>query len=390
MPRGAAVIPYEGKRGRVWRIKYVDAAGKQTMETVGAERDGVTRKVAEAELRERLVRVEKQSYRRPKPITFRQYAREWLTGCEGRRQWRPSTVKMRRLQVGRLIGFFGPMRLGTIRPTHVASYVTDQLGDYSPATVNGDVDVLFEILKTAKREELVDQNAAEGAERPRVPRRRWRILEPVEVARVAKALAHDQQAHAAFVTLVVTGIRRFELQALRWRDVDLVENVLRVRDSKTEDGIRSIALPPTLAEALWQWRRTTKFQGDDERVFCNQKTGGVYREEHFAEAFRAALAEAGIADYLRPLHDLRHTAITHDAAAGASPIAVMTKAGHASMSTTKRYLHLAGAVFRDEAAALEDRYGLSTPLSTHLSEPEPTSHDENGSNKPSAAPVNVN
>ena len=60
MPRGAATIRYAGKRGVVWRLKYVDADGKQVMETLGAERDGVTRKHAEAELRERLVRVEKK------------------------------------------------------------------------------------------------------------------------------------------------------------------------------------------------------------------------------------------------------------------------------------------------------------------------------------------
>ena len=47
-------------------MKYVDADGQQVMETVGAERDGVTRKQAEAELRERLVRVERRHYRRPK------------------------------------------------------------------------------------------------------------------------------------------------------------------------------------------------------------------------------------------------------------------------------------------------------------------------------------
>jgi len=56
-------------------------------------------------------------------------------------------------------------------------------------------------------------------------------------------------ARVAFLTLVLTGVRRFELQSLRWGDVDLVENVLRVVDSKTEDGIRSIALPSSLAEA---------------------------------------------------------------------------------------------------------------------------------------------
>jgi hypothetical protein len=63
------------------------------------------------------------------------------------------------------------------------------------------------------------------------------------------------------------------------------------------------------------------------------------------------------------------------AATGASPIAVMTTAGHASMQTTKRYLHLAGTAFHEEAAALEERLGLSTKGSTNLSAPEVTSED---------------
>lgn len=74
MPSGACVIEYAGKRGTVWRIKYPDADGRQVMETVGAERDGVTRKQASAELRERLVRVERKSYRRPRCLTFAEYA----------------------------------------------------------------------------------------------------------------------------------------------------------------------------------------------------------------------------------------------------------------------------------------------------------------------------
>lgn len=59
MPSGS-VIEYRGKRGRVFRIKYRDADGKQVQETIGAERDGVTRKQAASELRERQVRVERR------------------------------------------------------------------------------------------------------------------------------------------------------------------------------------------------------------------------------------------------------------------------------------------------------------------------------------------
>ena len=52
---------------------------------------------------------------------------------------------------------------------------------------------------------------------------------------------------------------------------------------------------------------------------------------------------------MRPFHDLRVTI------AGANPVALMTKAGHANMATTKRYLLLAGVVFAAEAEALERR-----------------------------------
>lgn len=49
MPSGACVIRYEGARGVVCRVKYRDAEGRQVQETVAAERDGVTRKQAEAD-----------------------------------------------------------------------------------------------------------------------------------------------------------------------------------------------------------------------------------------------------------------------------------------------------------------------------------------------------
>jgi integrase len=359
MPSGACVIPYYGKRGTVWRIKYRDADGRQVMETVGAERDGVTRKHAAAELRERVVRVERTSYRRPKSLTFAEYADTWFTEGEVRRRWKPRTVIQYRSIAKRLKEQFGPMPLAAIRPRHVAEYVAAKTGELEASTVSRDLSLLHDILKTAKREELVESNPVEGVEHPKQRRRRWRILQPAEVSRVLRAF-EDEQARAMFLTLVLTGVRRNELLALRWADVDLVESVLRVRDSKTEQGIRSIALSPALSEALWQHRRASAFQGDDELVFCHPERGTAYRQHRFADQLRAALVAAGITDYVRPFHDLRHTSLTNEAAAGSSPIALMAKAGHTDMKVTRRYLHLAGIVFRDEAAALERRLLAST------------------------------
>jgi integrase len=372
MPRGSAVIRYDGARGVVWRIKYADAEGRQVQETLGPEREGWTLKKAEAELRERLVRVDRKQYRRPKPLTFGEYAGKWFAEGATRRRWKPSTVLQYRSLQRRLVEHFGPVPLGAIRPRHIAEYVAEQSGEHGPSVVNRDVALLHAIYKSAIREELVESNPAAGAERPKLPRRRWRILEPVEVARVAKAFT-DEQARTVFLTLVLTGVRRSELQALRWRDVDLVDNVLRVRDSKSEDGIRSIALSKTLAEELWQHRRRSRFQGAGELVFCHPERGTKYRAETFEEALRAALNAAGVEGHVRAFHDLRHTAITNDAAAGANPVALMTKAGHADMKTTRTYMHMAGVVFRDEAERLEAR--LLAPRAEENTSPPMTDHN---------------
>jgi integrase len=268
-----SVIPYDGKRGRVWRIKYRDADGRQVMETVGAERNGITERKAEAELRERLVRVERKGYCRPAPLTFDEYATEWFRHGPAKRGWKASTVKEYRSVERRLRQAFGAMRLAEIRPRHVAAFVRDH--SEGAATVGRDLALLHAIFQTAMREEVVESNPAAGAERPKLPPFRPQILEPFEVARVANAFT-DEQARTVFLTLVLTGLRRSELQRLRWRDVDLVENLLRVRDSKSEDGIRSIALPRTLVDELTGHLGRSAFQGAGELVFCHPQRGTTY------------------------------------------------------------------------------------------------------------------
>jgi hypothetical protein len=67
-------------------------------------------------------------------------------------------------------------------------------------------------------------------------------------------------------------------------------------------------------------------------VFCHPKRGTVYRADPFAERLKAALTKTGVEGRFRAFHDLRHSAITHDAAVGSSAIAVMQKAGHANMA----------------------------------------------------------
>ncbi len=57
-----------------------------------------------------------------------------------------------------------------------------------------------------------------------------------------------------------------------------------------------------------------------------------------------------------PFHDARHAALTHLALTpGASELVLMATAGHRSVATTRKYLHLAGRAFPEAAAGLSDR-----------------------------------
>lgn len=84
------------------------------------------------------------------------------------------------------------------------------------------LNVACSIYGAAVAEKLVDSNPFLSVERPRVQRRKRRILQPDEVGRVLAAFS-DDRARRVFLTLTLTGLRRFELQGLRWRDVSFTE-----------------------------------------------------------------------------------------------------------------------------------------------------------------------
>lgn len=351
------VIRYVGKRGVVWRLKYQDAQKHVIVETLGPESEGWDRQAAENALLDRINRVRNHNWVRPKRVTFESFALQWLEDEEAPRRWKPKTINAYTHTVERLVDVFGTKPIGELRPRHVADYITAMSKadpPFSASSINRDVSILHDILKTAKRRELVDSNAAADAARPKVPPFRPRILTPLEVQLLARSFT-DAQSRVLFLTAVLTGLRQFELLNLRWRDVDLVEKRLRVVESKSEDGRRSVAIPSLLAEELIGHLERTAYTGDDEYVFCHPQLGTRYRADTFAEHFEAARKKAGVTGRIRPFHDLRHTYCTNAAAAGMNAVALMTSAGHSDMKTTKRYLHLAGTVFRNEAAALEQR-----------------------------------
>ena len=126
-----------------------------------------------------------------------------------------------------------------------------------------------------------------------------------------------------------TGLRRSELVALTWRNVDRVlmqVNVLRscVRgrfgDTKTEASRKPVPLHPAVIDCLYAWREISPYGEDDDFLFPSVRKEGkqpVTPDMVLKRVIRPALERAGITGKVIGWHTFRHSLATNLRAAGA-------------------------------------------------------------------------
>jgi integrase len=101
---------------------------------------------------------------------------------------------------------------------------------------------------------------------------------------------------------------------------------------------------------------SSHYRSDDSLVFCHPALGTPLDPAKLSRDYmRPALKKAGITKPFRPWHDLRHTALTHEAAAGNPQAYLQLKAGHSQGSITERYIHAAQVLFPGAAEKAEER-----------------------------------
>jgi integrase len=193
------------------------------------------------------------------------------------------------------------------------------------------------------------------------------VFSPEEVWALVRAAASEQDA-AIFLTAAFTGLRRGELLALHWRDVDFAGSVVRVRASYHEGvlstpksgKVRSVPLAPDVGEVLAKLAAREVFTGDDDLVFIGED--GYLDGSALRRRYDAAIARAG----LRRLrfHDLRHTFGTR-MIAKADIRRVQEWMGHADVQTTMKYLHYVPRA--EDAQLVAEAFRLATPAASESS-----------------------
>jgi integrase len=375
MPSGACVIRRQGVRGAVWSVKFRDTTGRQVKERLGPEPTW-NRQRAERELGKRLQAVDRERWAKPTRETFAVFAARWLTDYLPSRNLKASTLNDYTNTLRHAVTYFGDTPLEEIGPEHLDGYVSAKTSEgLSPKTIANHLATLHEVWKVAKRWQYVHANPLEEVDRPRLNSPETVILSEDETAALLEAFrefafeATPEESvwwdltRRMVVVALGTALRRGELLALKWEDVELLHRRLHVRHSlwrgkettpKSKAARRTLHFGLKTAGVLQEQWQASRFNADTDRVFAHPQLGRSVDPAKLTRSYlRPAMLKAGI---VKPgaWHVLRHTSLTAEAACGNPNSYVQARAGHASFSVTERYVHAAqvsfpGAVERAEA-----------------------------------------
>jgi integrase len=353
-PVSGHVFSREGKRGTVWYAKWRDVEGQHQKKlgpgwtAKGAPPVGyLRRREAQAELEAILVDSRRGALRRVKVgLLFRDVAAEWLRHGEPGRGWKPTTIKDYRSVVNaHLLPAFGAKRVDAITSRSIERWRSDWLAETGRTRQAAKlVSVLHAIFERTRKTQGLTVNPVATVERYSVPydRASYDFYSPEQVMALARAAASEQDG-ALYLVAAFTGLRRGELLALRWRDVDFERQSIRVERNYSHGQVvtpksghgRAVPMVPEVAQVLARLDQREHFTGRDDLVFVGE-AGSHLDGSALRRRFKTAMELAEIPP-LR-FHDLRHT-FGSLAINKASIIQVQAWMGHADIDTTMRYLH---------------------------------------------------
>jgi integrase len=377
MPSGAAVIRRDGVRGVTWYVKFRDADGRQVKRRLEPLDGPWNEKRAQRALGVELERVEREQWTKPTKLTFAKFAEEWQTAYLPSRNLKASTLSDYRNTLRHAIGFFGETPLEAIGPEQLDGYVSAKTAEgLGPKTIANHLATLHEVWKVAKRWRRVRSNPLEEVERPRLNGPVTVILSEDEVSALFaafKLLAFEGTPEESVwwdltrrmvVVALGTAMRRGELLALKWEDVEMLERRLQVRHSiwrgkettpKSKAARRTLHFGLKTAAVLQEQWQASRFNADTDHVFAHPQLGRSIDPAKLTRSYlRPAMVKAGITK-AGAWHVLRHTSLTAEAACGNPNSYVQARAGHASFSVTERYIHSAQVAFPGAVERAEER-----------------------------------
>jgi len=297
--------------------------------------------------------LDKGTFLRPGKTTLAEYLLKWLSDYAKPNLSPRGYERYQGIITKYLIPDFGSITLTQLRPEHLQKHYTGKLNNgLSAGTVRYHHAVIHKALQTAMKWGLLNHNVADGVDVPRVHHNEMQTWDEYETNRFLEA-AKSTPYYALFYTALFTGMRRSELLALRWQDLDFIFSQISVSRSlhhlkdgsyvflqpKSAKSRRTIALSPsaiiTLEEHKEKQEAIRNALGitlkEDDLVFSTPE-GKPLRPNTVTRAWSMLATRAGIKTIR--LHDARHTHASLMLKQGVHPKVVQERLGHSTIAMT--------------------------------------------------------
>lgn len=230
--------------------------------------------------------------------------------------------------------------MANLSAARIASFRDERLKEVRAGTVIRELAYLSAIINHARKEWGINvPNPVQMVRKPPSPQARSRVLTEEEIAMLLQALEpsgrRSRWTKPAVQLALATAMRRGELLALRWENVDLIGRTAFLPETKNGDS-RTVPLSTAAVQVL--------------AALPRHISGVVFPVKAFTldAAFKRGLRRAGL-ERVR-FHDLRRTAITRMAEKLPNVIELAAVSGHKSLMVLKRY-------YRPTAAELAQKLG---------------------------------
>lgn len=352
-------LGYDGKGKRLRRTKTVKCKGIRD---------------ARKELAKFQVEVESGEYIKPENVHFAKFVEDWREKY-AEKHLSNKTIETYDYLLPEILDHFGHMKLENIKPIHIISYLDDlenREEKPSSSTIHFHYRILRDILGRASEWKIIKDNPVASVKRPKVTYKDGDVYDEEEVVELFQLLEDEQPHWRLFIKLAVTaGLRRGELLALEWDDVDFENNTISVNHSlsynkedgyqlkvpKTKTSIRVVSVPQSVMSELKKYKHIKNkermqardlWEGGDHFFVFSNWNGKPYYPTAPSTWWRRFTKRTEFR-YIR-LHDLRHTSATILINQGVHAKTISSRLGHADIQTT---MNIYGHALRkaDEGAA---------------------------------------
>lgn len=271
-----------------------------------------------------------------------------------------------------LIPEFGDIKLVDLKENQLQTFYNRLFANGTSARTIQIINVVFSsALKKAIKNRLIMYNVCEAVEMPKLTKKERRVLTKEEQKQLLKELKKDDQG-AMYIFALFTGMRRGEVLALTWDDVNLEDATIRVNktlnrvktyvnsgdktklivgEPKTKTSNRIIPIVDILIPLLKEQRERTHLNNELNLVFPSD-VGSYIEPGNYNRKFYKIIKRAGLPK-ANP-HSLRHSFATRALEAGVDIKTTQELLGHSSISiTADLYTHSLMDHKRKELSKLE-------------------------------------